>query len=137
MRYRRPLPSPTGVGTCYALAYEVLDRDVLAARTVALSVYVLASLYVIFALEATDRRRAGWVGLMCLVLAGVYALSFAVAPLRELFELAVPDGAEIGLIALGVALAAAVLTLAGIRPGMRSGGASRSGTGPYEKISER
>ena len=120
----------TGVGTCYALAHEVLDRDVLASRTVALSVYVLASLYVIFALEATDRRRAGWVGLMCLVLAAVYALSFAVAPLRELFELAVPDGAEIGLIALGVGLAAAVLTLTGIRPGVRPGGASRSGTGP-------
>jgi magnesium-transporting ATPase (P-type) len=110
----------TGVATSYVLAHEVLDRDVVASRTVALSVYVLASLYITFALEATDRRRAGWVGGMCLILTAVYALSFAIAPLRDLFELALPDGAEVGLIALGIGLTMVVLTVAGIRPGGRS-----------------
>jgi cation-transporting ATPase E len=106
-----------GVAACYTLAYDVLDLGTLTSRTLALSVYVLASLYMIFALEATDRRRAGWVGAMCLVLAGVYALVFAIGRMRDLFELAVPSGRGIALIALGVALAAAVLTVAGIRPG--------------------
>jgi magnesium-transporting ATPase (P-type) len=115
-----------GVGASYALAHEALDRDVVACRTVALSVFVLAFLYVIFALEATDRRRASWVGLMCLVLAGVYAVAYTIRPLRELFELASPDGAEIGLIALGIALTVVVLTAAGIRPGARSGAAGSS-----------
>jgi hypothetical protein len=51
------------------------------------------------------------------VLAGVYALVFAIGRMRDLFELAVPSGRGIALIALGVALAATVLTVAGIRPG--------------------
>jgi hypothetical protein len=49
----------------------------------------------------------------------------------------VPDGAEIALIALGVVLAAAVLTAAGIRPGRPTERDKPVGTGPYEKISER
>jgi magnesium-transporting ATPase (P-type) len=118
----------TGVATSYVLAHEALDRDVLASRTVALSVYVLASLYVTFALEATDGRRAGWVGGMCLVLTAVYALSFAIGPLRDLFELAVPDGAEMGLIVLGIGLAIVVLTAAGIRPGSPATRRSATGT---------
>jgi magnesium-transporting ATPase (P-type) len=121
-----------GVGACYSLAHETLDLGLVASRTVALSVYVLASLYVIFALEATDRRRAGWVGAMCLALAGVYALVFAIGPLRDVFELAVPGGEEIALIAGGVALSAAVLTVAGIRPG-RTAEAGRPGPAPTRR----
>jgi magnesium-transporting ATPase (P-type) len=98
-----------GVGAGYALALEGLELEVDAARTVATTVFVVASLYMIFCLEATDRGRARWVGAMCLILIAGYIVALAIPPLREFFRL-VPSGAEgIGCIALGLALAVAGL----------------------------
>jgi magnesium-transporting ATPase (P-type) len=105
-----------GVATSYALARESLDLTVAESRTVAVSVFVVAGLYLIFALEATHRRRAAWVGLLCGVLVVAYAVAFAIPFVRDVFEVIVPSDEMLGLIALGVGLAAAALTLAGIRP---------------------
>jgi hypothetical protein len=105
-----------GVGVAYTVARVTLDLSVEASRTGALSVFVLSALYLIFALEATHRRRALWVGLLCGVLAVAYAAVFAIPVLRDFFEIVVPDGELLGVIALGVGLAAATLTLVGIRP---------------------
>jgi magnesium-transporting ATPase (P-type) len=106
-----------GFGAAYALALEGLELEVDAARTVATTVFVVASLYFIFSLEATDRRRAGWVGAMCAILVGVYALAFAVAAIRDFFRIVTPGGEALGCIALGLAVAIAGFTAAGIRPG--------------------
>ncbi len=106
-----------GFGAAYALAVEGLDLEVDAARTVATTVFVIASLYVIFCLEATDRGRARWVGAMCLVLIGVYAIALAIPQVQEFFRLVPPDAQGVGCIALGLVLAVAGLAVAGIRPG--------------------
>ena len=106
-----------GVGAAYAVAVEGLDLEVDGARTIATTVFVIGSLYLIFSLEATDRGRARWVGAMCLILIAVYAIALAIPPVRDFFRL-VPPGAEgVACIALGLVLAAAGLALAGIRPG--------------------
>jgi P-type E1-E2 ATPase len=100
-----------GVAAAYALAYEAFTLGLEASRTIALSVFIVGALTAIFTLEATDRRRAGWVGVMCVGLVAVYAVVFAVVPLRELFRLEPPSLAGIGLIALGVGVAAVGLAL--------------------------
>jgi hypothetical protein len=109
-----------GVVASYTLALEALDLGLVASRSVAVSVFVAGFLYVVFALEATDRRRASWVGAMCVALLGLYAVVFAISPLRELFELEKASGTALGLIALGLVLAIGVLTAAGIRPRLSS-----------------
>jgi len=106
-----------GVGAAYALAAEGLDLEADAARTIATTIFVVASLYVIFCLEATDRGRAGWVGAMCLVLIGVYAVALAIPPVQDFFRLVPPGAQGVGCIALGLVLAVAGLAIAGIRPG--------------------
>ncbi len=117
-----------GVIASYALAHEALALGTEASRTISVSVYIVASLWMIFSLEATTPRRARWVGGLCGTLVALYALVFALGPLRELFRLAVPDGEALGLIALGLGLAAGALTALGIRP---------SPGGGQAKISER
>ncbi len=106
-----------GFGAAYALAVEGIDLEVDAARTVATTVFVIASLYLIFCLEATDRGRARWVGAMCLVLIGVYAITLAIPQVQEFFRLVPPDAQGVGCIALGLVVAGAGLAVAGIRPG--------------------
>ncbi len=81
-----------GVGVAYPIARLRLDLSVDASRTGALSVYVVAGLYLIFALEATHRRRALWVGLLCGVLVVAYVAVLAIPFLRDFFEIVVPDG---------------------------------------------
>jgi magnesium-transporting ATPase (P-type) len=108
-----------GVGAAYTLAIEVAELGLVEARCVALSVFVVASLWVILALEATDRRRAGWVGAMCGTLVGVYAAVYAIGALRDFFELAVPGGTGLGLTACGLGIAVALLAATGIRPSFR------------------
>lgn len=105
-----------GVCTSYLLARELLDRDLVASRTVSVSVFVVASLWMIFCLEATHRRRARWIALLCGTLVVSYAVALALPPIRGVFDVVLPDGELLGLVALGVGLAAAAMTLLGIRP---------------------
>ena len=62
-RFSVPAAFAIAVGTAlsYVLALEVAGIDLEGSRTVALAAFVMAFLYMIFALEATDRRRALWV----------------------------------------------------------------------------
>jgi hypothetical protein len=85
------------------------------------NVFVVASLYVVFALEATSARRARWVGGLCAALVGCYAVALAIPPLRELFELVPPRGEVLALTALGIAVSLAVLTLVRVYPTFRRG----------------
>jgi magnesium-transporting ATPase (P-type) len=110
-----------GVIVAYVLALKALDLGLDASRTVAVSVFVTASLAAIFDLEATSPQRARWVGLLCLVLLATYTLVFAIPPLRELFRIVVPSGEALAMIALGSGLAVAALTACGIRPSFRQG----------------
>jgi hypothetical protein len=82
---------------------------------VATSALVLVGLYLIIALEGTEGRRGQLVGLMCLALAGVYALFLALPFTRDFFELAQPS-LEIALTAaVGASVAVAGLELMGLR----------------------
>jgi magnesium-transporting ATPase (P-type) len=121
LRFAVPAAASIAVGfaSAYVVALEALGLDVDASRTVATTVFVVASLYFIFSLEATDRRRAGWVGAMCLTLVAVYAAGFAIPALRDFFRVVTPGGEALGCIALGLALSVAGLTAAGIRPAFR------------------
>ena len=113
-----------GVAVAYVLALEVLDLGLEASRTVSVSVFVTGSLYVIFALEATHRRRAGWVAALCLALVATYAAAFAIPFVRDVFKIVVPGRQAFGMIALGVGIAVATLTASGIRPAVRRRSAS-------------
>jgi magnesium-transporting ATPase (P-type) len=109
-----------GVAAGYVVGTEVEGLDLDSARTVSVSVFVVTSLYVVFALEATTRRRMVWVGGMCLGLVALYAVSLAIPLTREVFELVVPEGDVLGMIGLGCVVALAFLTLLGVRPRLRS-----------------
>jgi cation-transporting ATPase E len=115
-----------GVAIPFVLGVEALDLDVVQARTISVSVFVVASLYVIFALEATSPSRARWVGGMCLALLAAYVLVVAIPFFRDLFEVDIPSGRVLWLVCLGAAISLAVLTLLRIRPSFR--GRSESGT---------
>jgi magnesium-transporting ATPase (P-type) len=105
-----------GVAIPFVLAVESFGLDVVDARTVSVTIFVVASLYVVFALEATNPRRARWVGSMCLVLLVAYVLVIAIPFFRDLFDVEVPSGTALGLVFLGAGISLVVLTLVGIRP---------------------
>lgn len=105
-----------GVAAGYVVGTEVIGLDLDSARTVSVSIFVVASLYVVFALEATTRRRMVWVGGMCVGLVALYLVSLAIPLAREVFELVVPEGDVLGMIGLGLGVALVFLTLLGVRP---------------------
>jgi hypothetical protein len=113
-----------GVAAGYVVGKEVEGLALDSARTVSVSVFVVASLYVVFALEATTRRRMVWVGGMCLGLVALYVVSLAIPLTREVFELVVPEGDVLGMIGLGFGVTLVFLTLLGVRPRLRERSAS-------------
>jgi magnesium-transporting ATPase (P-type) len=116
-RFAVPAGAAAGIGVVasYQFARNALDLPLLDARTVATSALVLVGLYLIIALEGTEGRRGQLVGLMCLALAGVYALFLALPFTRDFFELAQPS-LEIALTAaVGASVAVAGLELMGLR----------------------
>ncbi len=126
---RAALGIAAGVATGFVVGLEARGFDIEEARTVSVSVFVVASLYVVFALEATDRRRARWVGGMCLGLVAAYVVALAIAPLRRLFELVPPRGEVLLMIVLGIAVALVVLALVRIwPPALRLRGRSATGS---------
>jgi magnesium-transporting ATPase (P-type) len=128
-----------GVATAFVVGLEARGLELEEARTVAVSVFVVASLYVVFALEATSARRARWVGALCAGLVGCYVVAIAIPPIRRLFELVLPSGEVLWLIALGIAISLVVLTVVRVIPpflrGRADGSAGRSA--PQGKISDR
>jgi magnesium-transporting ATPase (P-type) len=115
-----------GVATAYVVGLEARGLELEQARTVAVSVFLVASLYVVFALEATNGRRARWVGALCVGLVGCYVVAIAIPPIRDLFEIVPPRGEVLLLILLGIAISLVVLTLVRIVPGfLRRSSAAR------------
>ncbi len=100
-----------GVTTSYLIAINVFDLGLLQSRTVATSTLTVIGLYLVFALEATSRRRARLVGILCAGLLAAYIAVLFVPGLRRFFELAVPNPAGVALIVLGSAIAVGFLWL--------------------------
>ena len=81
-----------GVVSGYLFALNALHLSVADARTVALTSFVLAGLYLVMALEAGgSRRRIALVGAMCAALVAAYAASLLLPPFRSFFALELPD----------------------------------------------
>ena len=100
-----------GVTTTYLIALNVFDLGLLQSRTAATSTLIVVGLYLVLALEATSRRRARLVGLLCASLLAVYVVVLVVPGLRRFFELAVPNPAALALITVGCAIAIGFLWL--------------------------
>ena len=110
-RFALPAGTAAGLGvlSSYVFALNVLDLELVAARTVAVSVLVLVGLYLILALEVTGRVRGAAVSTLCLVLLIGYALVLLVPFAREFFSLAAPS-----IAILAPALAGAAIAIAGL-----------------------
>ncbi len=100
-----------GVTTTYLVSVNVFDLGLLQSRTAATSTLVVIGLYLVLALEATSKRRARLVGILCASLLAVYVAVLVVPGLRRFFELAVPNPAALVLIAVGSAVAIGLLWL--------------------------
>jgi drug/metabolite transporter (DMT)-like permease len=72
-------------------------------------VLVLVGLYLVLALEASERRRGRAVLSLCIALLVVYALVLAGGGTRDFFELVVPDLWDVVAILGGAGLAVAGL----------------------------
>jgi cation-transporting P-type ATPase E len=103
-----------GVVSGYLFALHDLAFSVLRARTIATMVVVAVGLYLVLALEATgSRRRSTLVAGMCLGLAGAFAVTFLLGPVRRFFLLSAPTPGMIATAAVASLLAIGALALAG------------------------
>ncbi|HSB38771.1 MAG TPA: HAD-IC family P-type ATPase [Gaiellaceae bacterium] len=109
------VPAGTAVGlglvAGYLTALQVVNLPLVEARTVATTVMVFVSLYLIVLLEASGRLRGTAVGVLCLALAAVYVLVLLVPFTRSFFALARPDLAIVLISAGGIAVAVGGLAL--------------------------
>jgi cation-transporting ATPase E len=94
-----------GVVASYLTALQVVNLPLVEARTVATTVMLFVSLYLIVVLEASGRRRGTAVLTLCLALACVYVAVLLVPFTRSFFALAEPNLAIV-LIAAGGCLVA-------------------------------
>jgi cation-transporting P-type ATPase E len=110
-RFALPAGTAAGIGvlSSYVFALNVLDLDLVAARTVAVTVLVLVGLYLILALEVSGRVRGAAVSTLCLALLAGYVLVLLVPFAREFFLLAPPT-----LAIVAPALAGAALAISGL-----------------------
>jgi cation-transporting P-type ATPase E len=110
-RFALPAGTAAGIGvlSSYVFALNVLDLELVEARTVAVTVLVLVGLYLILALEVAGRVRGAAVSALCLVLLAGYVLVLLVPYAREFFLLASPTPAIVV-----TALAGAVLAVSGL-----------------------
>ncbi len=102
-----------GVVSSYLFALHSLDLSVREARTVATTVLIGAGLYLVIALEAGQQTRRRLVEGMCVVLAGIYAVTLAIPALRDFFDLAAPSVSMLASAFVGTALSIGALFLAG------------------------
>jgi cation-transporting P-type ATPase E len=110
-RFALPAGTAAGLGvlSSYLFALNVLDLNLVEARTVAVSVLVLVGLYLILALEVVGRVRGAAISTLCALLLGAYLLVLLVPFARHFFALAPPGPAV-----LGPALAGATLAIGGL-----------------------
>jgi P-type E1-E2 ATPase len=101
-----------GVAASYLFALEVLNQNLVHARTVSVTVLTIVGLYFVLVLESSSqKRRETWVTVLCLVLFALYCLCLAFSGTRSFFELAVPNAAVILCSLGGSAIAIAGLAL--------------------------
>jgi hypothetical protein len=107
----------TGTATGYLFALHDLDYPVLEARTVATTVLIALGLYLVVALEAAGSlRRSSLVGLMCLALAGAYAVVLATPATRHFFQLGVPSVGMLATAAGAAMVSIGALAVSGFGP---------------------
>ena len=100
-----------GVLASYLVTLNVLDVGLREARTAALTTLIIVGLYLVLALEATELRRAFWLGALCLSLGAVYVAILAVSGLRSFFDLVVLGPAPILVALVGAGLSIGFLWL--------------------------
>ena len=91
-RFAIPAGTAAGLGvlSSYLFVHEVLDKHLKESRTVASTVLLIVGLYLIIALESTTPRRGAWIGALCAVLGGLYAVILILPFGRHFYALAVP-----------------------------------------------
>jgi cation-transporting ATPase E len=112
-RFSVPAGTAAGLGVlaAYHFTLSVVKAPLVDSRTVAVSVLVLVGLFLVLALEASERRRGRAVLGLCIALLAVYVLVLAGGWTRDFFELAVPGAWEIVAILGGAGLAIGGLVL--------------------------
>jgi cation-transporting P-type ATPase E len=117
------VPAGTAVGlgvvASYLGALHVANLPLVESRTVATTVMLMVSLYLIVVLVVAGRRRGTTVTVMCALLAGVYFALTLIPFTRTFFALAAPNVAILLISAAGcvVAVAGLVLTFDSYLPG--------------------
>jgi cation-transporting P-type ATPase E len=110
-RFAVPAGTAAGLGVLasFVFARNVVRLPLAEARTIATTVLVLVGLYLVLALEATSRRRAGAIGTLIAAMLVLYSVVLVVPGTRHFFALS-------GLGPGGVfdALAGAALAVAGL-----------------------
>ena len=100
-----------GVLASYLVTLNVLDVGLREARTAALTTLIVVGLYLVLALEATELRRAFWLGALCVSLGAAYVAILAVPGLRSFFDLVVLGPGSILVAIVGAALSIGFLWL--------------------------
>ena len=106
-RFAIPAGTAAGLGvlSSYVFALNVLDLELPAAQTVAVTVLVLVGLYLILALEANGRVRSTAISTLCLALLAAYLVILVFPSTRSFFALAAPTFSVLAPAIVGAALA--------------------------------
>jgi cation-transporting P-type ATPase E len=112
-RFSVPAGTAAGLGVLasFVFARNVARLPLSESRTIATSVIVLVGLYLVLALEATNRRRTIAVGVLAGAMLVLYALVLVAPFARHFFALDVPGIGGIFVIFMGAALAVVGLWL--------------------------
>ncbi|MGZ4334618.1 MAG: HAD-IC family P-type ATPase [Gaiellaceae bacterium] len=109
------IPAGTAVGlgvvASYLTALQVVNLPLVEARTVATTVMIFVSLYLVVVLEAAGRRRGLAVLVLCVALAAVFVGVLVVPAIRSFFALAQPSLAIVLIAAGGILVAIGGLVL--------------------------
>jgi cation-transporting ATPase E len=123
---RFAIPAGVGAGVAvvasYQFALNALELSLVESRTVAATALTLVGLFLVLALEGTGQRRGKLVTLLCLALAGLYALALGLSSTRDFFELATPSVPILATAVVGSAIAAGGLLASGFPPAALSAG---------------
>jgi cation-transporting P-type ATPase E len=115
-RFAIPAGALTGVGLVagYLFARHDLDLSLNDSRTVAVTILVASGLYLVMALESEgSRRRSSLVGVMCVVLAGLYVVVILLPSTRSFFDLSSLDAGMVVTAVLSSAIAIGALAMSG------------------------
>ena len=112
-RFAVPAGTAAGLGVVagFVFARNVGRLPLDEARTIATTVLVLVGLYLLLALEATNRRRATAISGLIASMLVLYALVIAVSSVRHFFALTVPGPGGVLIALAGAALAIVGLLL--------------------------